>query len=162
MKTSKLYFTFFFSLIACSLHAQLSTVPDVIKTKFSLMNTHNIEKMSALYMDSASIQSTGFDEIEKGPMGIKNIYSRYFKSSPDLSYEITGIIYKDTAAVVQYTSKGTMTTLEESVPAYMRGKKYELKNCTIFTIFHGKIAKEITYFDQVSFLKQVGFFEKHD
>ena len=162
MKTDKFYFTFIFILIVCSLQAQVLTVPEVIKTEFSLMNNHDVEKMSALYMDSASIISTGIDEIEKGPTGIKNIYSRYFKSSPDLYYEITGIIYNDTAAAVQYTSKGTMTTLEESVPAYMRGKKYELKNCTIFTIIHGKIAKEITYFDQVSFLKQAGFFEKHD
>ena len=66
MKTNKIYLPFFFSLIVCSLHAQLLTVPDIIKTKFSLMNAHDIEKMSALYIDSASIQSTGFDEVEKG------------------------------------------------------------------------------------------------
>gem|GEM_PF-6925352 len=38
----------------------------------------------------------------------------------------------------------------------MIGKKYTLKNCTRIDIKKGKIAHEMTYFDQLAFLRQVG------
>jgi len=46
-------------------------------------------------------------------------------------------------------------------PDYMRGKKYSLQNCTRMSIMNGKITWQVSYFDQVAFLKQVGFFEQH-
>jgi ketosteroid isomerase-like protein len=42
----------------------------------------------------------------------------------------------------------------------MKGKKYTINYCAIFTIKNGKIVKETDYFDQVAFLRQVGFFDQ--
>jgi len=88
------------------------------------------------------------------------VYGRHFTSSPDLKYIITHIFIDGNTAVVEYTSNGTITKLEPAVPEYMRGRRYALKNITRFTIKNRKIAQSITYFDQLSFLRQAGFFEQ--
>jgi len=38
---------------------------------------------------------------------------------------------------------------------------YSVKSCTVLEIRNGKIIADISYFDQVAFLRQVGFFDKH-
>ncbi len=131
----------------------------VIKQKFEAMNTHDLEAMGRLYLDSARIQSVGFTETQIGPPGIKKVYTRYFKGSPNLSYQVTKIILKDSEAAVTYTSTGTLSNVEEGTPSYMKGKTYTLLNCAIFKFQDGKIMTEMTYFDQVSFLRQAGFFD---
>ncbi len=66
----------------------------------------------------------------------------------------------DKFVVVEYTSAGTFDNAEPSSPAYTKGKKYELKNCSLFEIKSGRIICFTTYFDQVSFLKHMGFFNQ--
>ncbi|MDE3058809.1 MAG: ester cyclase, partial [Bacteroidota bacterium] len=78
----------------------------------------------------------------------------------DLKYEMTHEVIGKNSAVVEYSSSGTLENNEKGVPAYMRGKKYVLKNCTRMDFENGKIVSEATYFDQVSFLKQMGYFEQ--
>ena len=55
---------------------------------------------------------------------------------------------------------GTMAKPENGEPAYMEGKKYTLQCCAIFVMKNNKIVKETNYFDQVAYLKQVGFFDQ--
>ena len=62
--------------------------------------------------------------------------------------------------VVEYTSGGTLSNPEGQTPAYMKDKKYSLNYCAIFIIKNNKIIKETDYFDQVAFLRQVGFFDQ--
>ena len=104
----------------------------------------------------------GFEKIEIGPEGIKGVYTRYFESSPDLTYDITNITLNDHTAVIEYTSTGTMrqSQLEATITDYMIGKKYSLKHCTCIDFQDGKIIREMTYFDQVSFLRQMIYFDR--
>ncbi|HWA35189.1 MAG TPA: nuclear transport factor 2 family protein [Cyclobacteriaceae bacterium] len=130
--------------------------------KFEAMNSHNLDALGNLYSDSARIQSLGFEPTEIGPAGIKGVYTRYFASTPDLKFEISRITTSDESVFIEYTSSGTMqqSPLEAVIPAYMIGKPYTLKNCTRIDVRDGKIVAEMTYFDQLAFLRQMGFFEQ--
>ena len=96
-----------------------------------------------------------------GPAGITEAYTRYYKSTPDLIYTVTNIIKAGDNVIVEYSWSGTMSKPEAGEPTYMEGKKYTLKSCVIFVIKNNKIVKETNYFDQVAFLRQVGFFDQH-
>jgi steroid delta-isomerase-like uncharacterized protein len=133
---------------------------ELIEAKFNAMNAHDINALERLYADSAKIESTGLNDPVYGPDQIAAIYSRYFSSTPDLKYKITRIVEGKNAAVVEYTSSGTFQNNEKKVPDYYREKKYLLKNIVRIDIDGNKIIGEYTYFDQVSFLKQMGFFDK--
>jgi steroid delta-isomerase-like uncharacterized protein len=125
------------------------------------LDRHDLPRLTALYADSVLAESSGWDEVKHRPADIREAYGRYFKSSPDLHYQLTNLVIGQRELVLEYSSTGTMQNLENQVPSYMAGKKYTLKNCTRLDIREGRIIGQATYFDQVSFLRQVGFFDKH-
>lgn len=121
---------------------------------------HDLKAIAAGYSDSAKVYSPNREGAKTGSAGITEVYSRYFTSTPDLSYKITNIIDAVSHIIAEYTSGGTLSNPEGSTQAYMKGKKYLLNYCTVFTIENGKIVKETDYFDQVAFLRQAGFFDQ--
>ncbi len=137
-----------------------NSLQDIITAHFEAMNRHDTIAISKFYSDSATLESPNWEGTKKGPAEAREVYSRYFISSPDLKYTISHILSTENEIVVEYESHGTMMHLEDGGPAYMLGKTYTLKNSTRFEIKDGKIMKSVSYFDQVAFLRQVGFFEQ--
>ena len=132
----------------------------IIEQHFSLLNQHDTLALSELYADTAKLQSPNWEGNKIGQAGVREVYSRYFISSPDLKYTIMHIVFTVNTAIVEYTSEGTMVHTEDDASKYMHGKRYKLKNSTRFEIKEGKIVESVSYFDQVAFLRQVGFFEQ--
>jgi len=132
----------------------------LIGDHFKALVAHDVKALAAGYSDSAKIYSPNWDGAKTGPAGINEAYSRYFASTPDLTYSITRTINAGENIVVEYTAGGTLSNPEGNTPAYMKDKKYTLNYCAIFTIKNDKIIKENDYFDQVAFLRQGGFFDQ--
>ncbi len=139
----------------------ISPLIELVNKKVEAMNRHDSNAIAALYADSALIQSPNFDKTEIGPKGAKLVYHRYFITSPDMVYNISRILTGDSSVTVEYTFSGTMKHLENGGPEYMLNKYYSIKSCSVLEIRNGKIIADISYFDQVAFLRQVGFFDKH-
>ena len=130
------------------------------KSWLDALNRHDTVQLAGMYTADAEFESPNWEGKKTGPAAIRTIYYRYFSSTPDLSQQITHIAANDTCLLIEYLSQGTLLNPENNTPDYMRGKKYRLENCTRMTIRNGKITRQKTYFDQVSFLKQVGFFDE--
>ncbi len=124
------------------------------------MNSHDVKALAQEYSLDAQLFSVNWEGAKIGPAGVTEAYTRYFATSPDMVYVITNIIKAKNNFIVEYSSTGTMAKPEKGEPTYMTGKKYTLKNCAIFIIKKNLIIKETTYFDQVAFLRQVGFFDQ--
>lgn len=124
------------------------------------LNKHDTIALTAFYSDSVKLESPNWEGIKTGHAAVKEIYSRYFTSTPDMQHEIMNIISTDSAVVIEYTFSGTLLNPEHDTPGYMRGKKYKLAACSVMNVRKGKITRQQTYFDQVSFLRQVGFFDQ--
>jgi len=143
-------------LILCgSLKAQ---TPKLIDEHFKALIAHDVKSIAAGYSDDAQVLSPNWEGTKVGCAGITEVYNRYFSSTPDLVYKVVNVINAGGNVVVEYTSGGTLSNPEAGTPGYMKGKKYMLNYCAVFTIKNGKIVRESDYFDQVAFLKQVGFF----
>jgi steroid delta-isomerase-like uncharacterized protein len=126
----------------------------------AFVNKHDSASVAMLYSDNGQMKSPNWEGTKEGVEEIRGVYSRYFTSTPDLQYNINTIISTDTAAIIEYTFSGTLSNPEHNTPAYMRGKKYRLSACTVMNIRKGKITRQDFYFDQVAFLRQMGFFEQ--
>jgi steroid delta-isomerase-like uncharacterized protein len=133
----------------------------IINDHFTALKNHDVKAVAAGYADDAQVFSPNWEGAKNGPAGLTEVYTRYFSSTPDLVYNITNVINAGDNVIVEYTSGGTLSNPEGATPAYMKDKKYMINYCAIFTIKNGKIIKETDYFDQVAFLKQVGFFDQH-
>ncbi len=132
----------------------------LIVDHFKAMAEHNVQAIAAGYDDTAKIYSPNWWGAKTGPAGATDAFSHYFASTPDLTYHIRHAFMAGENVVVEYTFEGTLSDFEGSAPDYMAGKKYKLNGCVIFTVKNDKIVKEINYFDQVAFLRQVGYFEQ--
>jgi steroid delta-isomerase-like uncharacterized protein len=126
----------------------------------NLLNKHDTVALTAMYSDSVALESPNWEGIKTGTSVVRETYSRYFNSTPDMRQEINHIISADSSVAIEYTFYGTLLNPEKNTPEYMRGKKYKLSACTVMSIRKGKITRQQTYFDQVSFLRQVGFFDQ--
>src|SRR5579871_2878807 len=152
--------TIFFLFISCFGFSQTAKVTKDVAIKwFDLVNKHDTISLVGLYSSTADIISPNWEGIKTGTDEITHVYARHFSSTPDLQHSISNIIATDTAVIVEYVFSGTLKNPEANTPEYMRGKKYSLTACTIMTVHEGKITKQQTHFDQVAFLRQVGFFE---
>ncbi|MDR3697569.1 nuclear transport factor 2 family protein [Mucilaginibacter sp.] len=134
---------------------------DLINGHFNALAKHDVKAIAAGYADGAKVYSPNWEGAKTGQAGISEVYTRYFASTPDLSYKVNHIINAGEYIVAEYTVTGTLSKPEGNTPAYMKDKKYTLDYCAVFKIEAGKITKETDYFDQVAFLRQVGFFDQH-
>ncbi|MBS1918047.1 MAG: ester cyclase [Bacteroidetes bacterium] len=152
--------TILFVIISCFAFSQTAKITKDVAVKwFALVNKQDTISLTALYSFNAQIVSPNWEGPKTGAAEITHVYARYFSSTPDLAHTITNIIATDTAVIIEYVFSGTLKNPEANTPEYMRGKKYSLSACTIMSVRDGKIIKQQTYFDQVAFLRQVGFFE---
>ncbi|WP_295667991.1 nuclear transport factor 2 family protein [uncultured Mucilaginibacter sp.] len=133
----------------------------LIATHFEALTKHDVKAIAAGYTDSANVYSPNWEGAKTGHAGIIEVYTRYFASTPDLAYKVNHIIYTGEYVVAEYTVSGTLSKPVANTPAYMKDKKYTLEYCAVFTIKGNKIIKETDYFNQVAFLRQVGFFDQH-
>lgn len=132
----------------------------VIEEHFKSLNKHDVAAITSGYSPDAQMYSANWEGVKTGSADINEVYKRYFQSSPDLVYKITHVINANDNVVVEYTTSGTLSNPEAQTPSYMKDKKYVLNYCAIYSIKNDKIIKETDYFDQVAFLRQVGFFEQ--
>jgi steroid delta-isomerase-like uncharacterized protein len=156
-KKISLTFTILIFIAFGSAYGQSSKLID---EHFKALSSHDVKAIAAGYSEDAQVYSPNWEGVKTGPVGVTEVYSRYFSSTPDLFYKVTNTILAGDNVIVEYTSGGTLSNPEGETPTYMKGKKYTLNYCTIFTVKNGKIIKETDYFDQVAFLRQVGFFDQ--
>jgi steroid delta-isomerase-like uncharacterized protein len=124
------------------------------------LNHHDAKALSQFYSPKAMGESPNWGGAAKGADSIVLQYGRYVETSPDWKIETKRILSASDHIVFLFIMSGTMTHPEKGSPEYMLGKRYSLEGCTILEIKEGKIIKEASYFDQVAFLRQVGFFDQ--
>jgi steroid delta-isomerase-like uncharacterized protein len=154
-----LYLLFALSIIGSyKVYSQSSSIIDA---HFKSLESHNVAAIASGYANNAEVYSPNWEGAKKGREGVSEVYSRYFKSTPDITYKVIHVISAGDNVVVEYTSTGTLSNPENGTPAYMKDKKYTLNYCAVYKLKNGKIIYEADYFDQVAFLRQVGFFDQH-
>jgi|SRR5882724_413361 len=151
------------SVTSASLHAQKAAAQlrTMATAWMDALNRHDTDAIAKMYSDDAQLESPNWQGVKTGSAGAMDVYGRYFTSTPDLQQKMTHLITTDSNIVIEYISIGTLLHPEKNTPEYMRGKKYTLQNCTRLDVFNGKIVRQVNYFDQVAFLRQVGFFDQH-
>ena len=128
----------------------------VVERMFDCFNRHDAEGMAALYADDAVIDSPDLDQPRRGPAAVQDIYAAHFRSTPDIRDEVRELVACGERVFVEFVSSGTITNLEEGAPEIMRGKRFELRIAAALTITDGKITRDVTYYDQLAFMQQVG------
>lgn len=129
---------------------------EVAQAIFAAFNRHDAEGIASLYANDTFVDSPDFPAPKRSPKEVAENYRNYFESMPDIKDDVTNIIVSGDKVIVEFVSSGTIQNLAPDDPPVMKGKKFSLKICSILQIKNGKVVRDITYYDQLSFLKQVG------
>jgi steroid delta-isomerase-like uncharacterized protein len=128
----------------------------VMQSMFDAFNRHDLEAMQALYADSAVFMSPEMPEPVVGAHHVKTIYGPLFEMAPNVKDEVLHYIHKGDEVAVEFVSTGTVENISPDDPVEMKGRKFELRIFARLKIKDGKIVEDISYFDQMAFLQQVG------
>ncbi len=85
---------------------------------------------------------------------IKKYVATVRTAYPDLNVKIDEIIVKGDRLILRYTSTGTNTGPGRIPPT---GKKIKFSAVSIIRVVNGKIAEQLTYYNQAALLRQLGF-----
>ncbi len=128
----------------------------IAESMFAAFNRHDVEAMAALYSDDAFIDSPDFDAPKRGQQAIREIYTKYFRQTPNIRNEVKSITACGDKVFVEFVSSGTIENPPSYAPPQMKGKKFAVKIANVLEIKNGKIVRDVIYYNQLSFLKQIG------
>lgn len=131
----------------------------VMHAMFEAFNRHDLEAMQALYADDAVFVSPEMPEPVVGAHHVKTIYGPLFEMAPDVKDEVIHYIHNGDEVAVEFVSTGTVENISPDDPIEMKGRKFELHIFARLKVKDGKIVEDVSYFDQMAFLQQLGLTE---
>jgi steroid delta-isomerase-like uncharacterized protein len=118
-------------------------------------NSHDVKKIISFFTDDGVYEDVATGKVSKGKKEITDYLNSFFIDFPDLKLELKSLFAADDWGGSEIVS--TATHAHSSTPGIpTTGKVFSIRGATIFQLHKGKISRQSEYYDQVSFLKQVG------
>lgn len=121
-----------------------------------LINAHDAQAIGELFAeDGVLIDPAG--EF-RGREAIVGYWQGFFQAFPEMAGEDEFKAEEGDGAINEWTAVGThdgpLETPEGSIPA--TGKQVTIRGCDVITVRDGRITSQRVYYDQLSFLTQLG------
>ncbi|HSS18878.1 MAG TPA: nuclear transport factor 2 family protein [Pyrinomonadaceae bacterium] len=116
---------------------------EVVEGMFAAFNRHDAEGMATLYSEDAFIDSPEFEAPKRGKQGVREIYAKYFRETPDIRDTVTNIFACGDKVFVEFVASGT-------IPGSNGSKMFSLKIATALEVSNGEIVRDVTYFDRLA------------
>lgn len=134
------------TLLSCNDSKQNSNSMDnsatnktIIEQYFKHFNNHEWQKMADMYIEQPEMKDPayGIKNVKMTKADIIKKYSELNQTIPDVHDNVINMYHSSDNVIVEFESSGTAPN----------GSKFVLPICTIFEIKNGKIAKDLTYYD---------------
>jgi ketosteroid isomerase-like protein len=106
----------------------------VVERLFASFNRHDLDAMASLYSSDAELTSPDFCAPRRGPEGVRKTYRELFEVYPDILDHVTDSVVQGDRVAVRFVARSDAAA-------------FELHLATFFTIRHGRIVRDATYFD---------------
>jgi steroid delta-isomerase-like uncharacterized protein len=121
-----------------------------------LINAHDAEAIAALFADDGVLMDPTGEY--RGREAIGEYWQGFFQAFPNINGGDEFKAESGDAAINEWTASGTnegpLETPEGTIPA--TGKRATLRGCDVITVRDGNITSQRIYYDQLSFLAQLG------
>jgi steroid delta-isomerase-like uncharacterized protein len=121
-----------------------------------LINAHDAEAIGALYADDAVFTDPSGEF--RGREAIVQYWQGFFQAFPDMVGRDEFKAESGDTAINEWSASGThqgpLETPEGTIPA--TGKQITIRGCDVVTVRDGRITSHRAYFDQLSFMAQLG------
>jgi steroid delta-isomerase-like uncharacterized protein len=129
---------------------------DIMEQCLNAVDTHNLEPIPSLYNPTARIDAPG--ATLAGTEQILAWYGVFVRAFPDIKHEVRGTVQEGDTCVLQARATGTHTGPLASPAGDIppTGKSFVLDYVNVAQFKDGGIASEMYYWDNQSFLTQLG------
>lgn len=112
--------------------------------------SHDPERVVALFTEDAFYEDVPFNLKVTGSAELRSFARDFFAAVPDLKVECTTTTAKDGHGSIEWTFSGT------DVGIFKTGKPFSVRAASIFETRHGKIARNLDFYDAATWMRQVG------
>ena len=95
-------------------------------------------------------EDVAFGEINHGTAELSKFSGEFFEAVPDLKMELAEYVIEGNHGSIEWVMSGT----DKGV--FKTGRKFKVRGVSIITVDHGKISRNLDYYDSASIMKQVG------
>ena len=131
---------------------------DVVQRFYEDFNSRRVNKEEAARIFDANLVSSDPTGTYNGIDAFLGYVQGYLTAAPDSKINLKNVVESGDWVFVEGeysgTNTGPLASPQGTIPA--TGKRFVLPYVDVFEVRNGKIAKHRTYFDQMSFLGQLG------
>jgi steroid delta-isomerase-like uncharacterized protein len=137
----------------------MTQAQDVVNRIWSTIESHDLSGIDQLLAADGEITMPGGMRVQ-GPAQVKQVLQAYVEAFPDLHHEIVDLVEAADGSKIAVelrvtgTQTGTMRGPGGDIPA--TGRQVTWESVDLITLEAGKVRTWHTYFDQFSFLAQLG------
>lgn len=113
-------------------------------------NSHDPDKMLAVFTDDVFYEDVAFGEVSHGHGELRKFAAEEFEGVPDLELKLVRAAIHDGHGTVEWTFTGT----DKGV--YKTGKKFTVRGVSVIEVRDGKISRSLDFYDTGTIMRQVG------
>ena len=133
---------------------QMEANKAIAKAWWEAFNQKDVTKIASSYADNAVVIDYGSPKPDSGRTQIQQVWQMYATAFPDAHATYEGEIAHGDMVVLQWYASGTNSGPMMDMPP--TNKHVDVHGCSVYHIVNGKIVHEWRYWDQASFMKQLG------
>jgi steroid delta-isomerase-like uncharacterized protein len=113
-------------------------------------NSHNPDKILALFTDDIFYEDVAFGEISHGQAEVRKFFLSELEGVPDLELKLMRADIHDGHGTIEWTFSGT------DKDVFKTGKKFSVRGVSVIDMRDGKIFRNVDYYDVATIMRQVG------
>ena len=123
---------------------------DVIDDWVAAWNSHDPDAVVAVFSRDAVYEDVPLGLLNHGTDEIRAFAEFFFTASPDLNIKLVRSHLEDGHGTIEWVFSGT------DVGIFGTGKRYSVRGVTVLDVHHGKITRNLDYYDFATILRELG------
>ena len=129
----------------------------MVEEFIKVVDSHDANKIISYFADDGVLENVPLGIVNKGKAEITAYTKSMLVDYPDINFELKSVFGSGDWAGDEWVMTGTFannTMAKNAVPA--TGRTFSVRGTSIYQIRNGKFSRESNYYDNVSFMQQVG------
>src|SRR5262249_30780056 len=124
--------------------------PKIVENWIGAWNSHDVNRVIPLFTDDVLYEDVTFGAVNHGSADLRKFASFFFEAVPDMKFEVVKSSVQGEHGIIEWIFSGT----DKGV--YKTGKKFRVRGVSILDLAHGKIARNLDFYDSATIMRQVG------
>jgi len=128
----------------------------IVENWAAAWNSHDVQRVVSLFTDDVTYEDVTFGAVNHGSEELRKFAAFFFEAVPDMKFEVLNYSLQGNGGTIEWSFTGT----DKNV--YKTGKKFTVRGVTVIAVDHGKISRNLDFYDAATIMRQVGLLPSTD